>query len=299
MASRPPEPEAGVPTAVSPLVRRVLAPNPSAMTGKGTNTYVVGERPPFTVVDPGPAGAEHRRAVLSAAPQVGAILVTHTHDDHSPGAAGLSAATGAPVCGFGPMLRPGVEGHDDTFRADRTLVDGDVVEGADHRLVALHTPGHASNHLCFLLETDRRRVIFAGDHVMQGSTVVVAPLDGDMGDYLAQLERVQSLGVDRILPGHGDPIDDPRSHLRNLLEHRANRAAKVLGALVDAGPAGATCHDLVELAYTDVPAALRSVAVYSTWAILRASAEATSARPDSLDARWSSRPSAEPTAAQS
>lgn len=292
-----PQPEAGVAVAVSPLVRRVLAPNPSVMTGKGTNTYVIGARPPFTVVDPGPAGDDHLHAMLSAAPQVGAILVTHTHGDHSPGAAGLAAVTGAPVCGFGPMLRPSVEGHDDTFRADRRLVDGDVVEAADHRLVALHTPGHASNHLCFLLASDRQRVLFAGDHVMQGSTVVIAPLDGDMGDYLAQLERVRSLGVDRILPGHGDPIDEPGPHLQALIDHRASRAAKVLAALADAGPAGATCHELVEVAYADVPAGLRPVAVYSTWAILRSSPEATSDRPGVVEARWSSRRSG-PSSAQ-
>jgi len=285
-APGPPQPDAGVAVGISPLVRRVLAPNPSALTGRGTNTYVVGARPPFTVVDPGPAGEDHLRAVLSAAPDVGAILVTHTHGDHSPGAAGLAAATGAPVCGFGPMLRPSVERHDDTFRADRVLVDGDAVEGVDHRLVALHTPGHASNHLCFLLDAGGERLLFAGDHVMQGATVVIAPLDGDMADYLAQLERVRCLGIDRILPGHGDPIDDPDAHLQGLLEHRAARAAQVLAALADAGPAGATCRELVEVAYADVPAALHPVAVYSAWAILRASAEATSPRPDAVEARW-------------
>ena len=284
--SRAAWPDVGVPVVISPLVRRVLAPNPSALTGRGTNTYLVGARPPFTVVDPGPPDDDHLRAVLSAAPDVGAILVTHTHGDHAPGAAGLAAATGAPVCGFGPMLRPGVERHDDTFQADRPLVDGDAVDGVDHRLVALHTPGHASNHLCFLLEDSGERLLLAGDHVMQGSTVVIAPLDGDMAQYLAQLERIRSLGVDRILPGHGDPIDDPGGHLRDLLAHRAARAAKVLAALAGAGPAGVTCRALVELAYDDVPAALHPMAVYSTWAILRSSPAATSDRPDAVEAAW-------------
>ncbi len=279
-------PDVGVPVVISPLVRRVLAPNPSALTGRGTNTYLVGTRPPFTVVDPGPADDDHLRAVLAAAPEVGAILVTHTHGDHSPGAVGLAAATGAPVCGFGPMLRPSVERQDDTFQADRRLVDGDAVDGVDHRLVALHTPGHASNHLCFLLEDSGERLLFAGDHVMQGSTVVIAPLDGDMAQYLAQLERIRSLGVDRILPGHGDAIDDTSGHLRDLLAHRAARAAKVLAALAGAGPAGATCHELVEVAYDDVPAALHPIAVYSTWAILRSSPAATSDRPDAVEAAW-------------
>ncbi len=289
----PGEAQAGLPVPVSPLVRRVLAPNPSALTGRGTNTYLVGARPPCTVIDPGPADERHLGALLSAAPEVAAILVTHTHGDHSPGAAGLAAATGAPVCGFGPMLRPSVERHDDTFRADRLLADGDAVEGADHRLVALHTPGHASNHLCFLLEEGGERLLFAGDHVMQGSTVVIAPLDGDMTEYLDQLERIRSLGIDRILPGHGAPIDDPAVHLRDLLDHRAARAARVLAALVDAGPLGATCDELVEVAYADVPATLHPVAAYSAWAILRASSEATSDCPDALDGAWRSNRSAE------
>ena len=293
-----PSPEVGLPVVISPLVRRVLAPNPSALTGRGTNTYLVGARPPFTLVDPGPADADHLRAVLSAAPEVGAIVVTHTHGDHAPGAVGLAAATGAPVCGFGPMLRPSIEGNDDSFRADRLLVDGDAVDGVDHRLVALHTPGHASNHLCFLLEDRGERLLFTGDHVMQGSTVVIAPLDGDMAEYLAQLERIRSLGADRILPGHGDPIEDPAGHLGDLLGHRAARAAKVLAALASAGPAGATCRQLVEVAYDDVPAALHPVAVYSTWAILRSSPAATSDRPDVVEATWRLTASAAGSSAQ-
>jgi len=264
----------------------VLAPNASPLTGGGTNTYVVGARPPFTVVDPGPADDAHLAAILAVAPDVGSIVVTHTHGDHSPGAAGLAAATGAPVAGFGPMVRRGVEAHDDTFRADRTLVDGDVVAGADHQLVALHTPGHASNHLCFLLDSGGQRVLFTGDHVMEGSTVVIAPLDGDMAAYLAQLERIRALGVDLLLPGHGEPIFDPASYLQGYLDHRAARTAKILAALAAAGPAGATCAELVEVAYTDVPVTLHPVALYSTWATLRATPEARTETPDTPEARW-------------
>lgn len=273
-------------TTVSPLVRRVVAPNPSPLTGRGTNTYLVGAGAPYTVIDPGPADPRHLDAVLAAAPSVGAIVVTHTHRDHSPAAAALAEATGAAVAGFGPMLRPGMEGHDDTFRASRPLRDGDVVEGADHRLVALHTPGHASNHLCFLLAGGGEQVLFTGDHVMQGSTVVVAPLDGDMGAYLAQLRRIQALEVDRLLPGHGEPIGDPRAYVQGYLDHRAARTATVLGALAAAGPAGATCAELVELAYRDVHPDLHPVAVYSVWATLRASSDATADDPDVLGARW-------------
>jgi glyoxylase-like metal-dependent hydrolase (beta-lactamase superfamily II) len=286
----PPQPDAGLAVAVSPRVRRVLAPNPSALTGRGTNTYVVGATPPYTVVDPGPAGDAHLGAILDAAPEVGAIAVTHTHSDHSPGAAALAAATGAPVCGFGPMLRPGVEGHDDSFRADRTLGEGDVVEGADHRLVTLHTPGHASNHLCFLLEGAGERVLFTGDHVMEGSTVVIAPLDGDMAAYVAQLRRIRDLGVDRLLPGHGEPIEDPGAYLQHYLDHRAVRTAQVLAALEAAGPEGATCAALVEQTYADVPAALHPVALYSVWATLRATPTALSEDPDVPEGRWRQSP---------
>ena len=274
---------------LSRLVRRVVAPNPSPLTGRGTNTYIVGASPPFTVVDPGPVDAAHLAAMLGAAPDVGAIVVTHTHRDHSPGAAALAAATGAPVAGHGPMLRTGAEGHDDGFRPDRLLADGNTVDGADHRLVALHTPGHASNHLCFLLEDRSERVLFTGDHVMEGSTVVIAPLDGDMADYLVQLERIRDLGVDRLLPGHGEPIADPASYLQGYLDHRAARTRVVIGALRAAGPAGATCAELVERAYTDVHPDLHPVAMYSVWATLRAAPEAIADDRDALGSRWRAR----------
>jgi glyoxylase-like metal-dependent hydrolase (beta-lactamase superfamily II) len=188
------------------------------------------------------------------------------------------------------MLRPGIEGDDDTFRADRRLADGDVVEGADHRLEALHTPGHASNHLCFLLEAGGDRVLFTGDHVMEGSTVVIAPLDGDMAEYLAQLRRVKALTVDLLLPGHGEPIADPDDYLQGYLDHRAARTAKVLAALAASGPDGATCAELVERAYTDVSPDLHPIAVHSVWATLRAVPEARSEDPDTLEARWVHRP---------
>jgi glyoxylase-like metal-dependent hydrolase (beta-lactamase superfamily II) len=280
--------EPGVPMAVHPLVRRLLAPNPSMFTGPGTNTYLVGATGAITVVDPGPDTPEHLDAIQAAAPEIGRIVVTHTHSDHSPGAATLSARTGAPVLGFGPMLRPGVEHHDDTFRADVVLADGDVVEGPDHRLVAVHTPGHASNHLCYLLDAEGERLVLTGDHVMQGSTVVIAPMDGDMAEYLRQLGRLQALGADRLLPGHGDPIPDPRAYVEQLLQHRAAREASIAAAL-EAAEGGATAEELVATVYTDVAEHLRPVAVYSTWAILRKLAEegrATTDRPEERDATW-------------
>jgi glyoxylase-like metal-dependent hydrolase (beta-lactamase superfamily II) len=281
--------EPGVAIAVHPLVRRLLAPNPNMFTGPGTNTWLVGAQGAVTVVDPGPDVPEHLDAIQAAAPEIGLIVVTHTHSDHSPGAASLAARTGAPVLGFGPMLRPGVEHHDDTFRADRLLVDGDVVEGPDHRLVAVHTPGHASNHLCYILDGEGERLILTGDHVMQGSTVVIAPLDGDMTEYIEQLHRLQALAADRLLPGHGDPIDDPHAYIQQYLDHRAAREAQIAVALDAAGPEGATAEALVAAVYTDVPAHLHPVALYSTWAILRKLADggrATTKSPDERDATW-------------
>jgi glyoxylase-like metal-dependent hydrolase (beta-lactamase superfamily II) len=258
-------------------------------TGPGTNTWIIGADGPVTVIDPGPDVAEHLDAIQAAAPSIGHIAVTHTHSDHSPGAAALAGRTGAPVLGFGPMLRPGVEHHDDTFRADRLLVDGDVVEGADHRLVAVHTPGHASNHLCYLLDVPGERLVLTGDHVMEGSTVVIAPLDGDMTEYIEQLRRLQDLEADRLLPGHGSPIDAPRAYIQQYLDHREARESQIADALVAAGPGGATAEALVATVYTDVPDHLHPVAVYSTWAILRKLTDegrATTDRRDEREATW-------------
>ena len=255
---------------LSGLVRRVLAPNPSHMTGPGTNTYLLGgEGTPVTVVDPGPADDAHLEALLRATGgQVGAIVVTHTHSDHSPGAAALAERTGAPVMGWGPMLRPGVEHHDDAFRADRLLRDGDRLERDDHVLAVLHTPGHATNHLCFLLEDGGQRLLLTGDHVMQGSTVVIAPLDGDMATYLAELRRVAALRPDRLLPGHGEVMDDPISVVRQLLEHRQQRHEQI-AALLASRAGGATPAELVEAAYPDVSDQLRPIAEHQVWAVLR------------------------------
>jgi len=258
-------------------------------TGPGTNTWLIGASGPVTVVDPGPDLPEHLDAIQAEAPSIGHIVVTHTHSDHSPGAATLARRTGAPVLGFGPMLRPGVEHHDDTFEADTLLVDGDVVGGDDHRLVAVHTPGHASNHLCFVLDVGRERLILTGDHVMQGSTVVIAPLDGDMAEYLYQLRRLQDLKPDRLLPGHGDPIDDPHTYVQSYLDHRAAREAQIVDALAHAGAGGATAEALVAEVYTDVAEHLHPVAVYSTWAILRklgGEGSATCPAPEDREAVW-------------
>jgi glyoxylase-like metal-dependent hydrolase (beta-lactamase superfamily II) len=207
------------------------------------------------VIDPGPDDATHRQALLAAAPgPVERILVTHTHVDHSPGAAPLARATGAPVLGRRPLHSAG---QDATFAPDEELFGGELLAlGPDTTLRVLHTPGHASNHLCFLLEQER--TLFTGDHVMQGSTVVINPPDGDMAAYLTALEALHAIELDWFAPGHGFLVAQPHEVLRALVRHRLGREAKVAAALAVAGPA--PVEKLVERVYDDVPAGLHPVA---------------------------------------
>jgi glyoxylase-like metal-dependent hydrolase (beta-lactamase superfamily II) len=240
----------GVVTELTPRLRRVVAPNPCLMTGPGTNTYLVGEDD-LVVVDPGPDIPEHLDRIASiGAGRITAVIVTHTHLDHSPGAPGLASRTGAPLVGFDAR---------DGFEPDTAAADGDVVGP----LRAVHTPGHASNHLCWLLEEDD--ILLSGDHIMDGSTVVIAPPDGDMAAYLASLQRVLDLGVAAIAPGHGRLITDPAERVGGYLAHRRDREQQVIAALT--GPS--TVDELVARIYVGVPEALLPVARYSVWAHLR------------------------------
>ena len=248
--------DALVPGAVeetAPGVRRVLCGNPSAFTFRGTNTYVIGRGRGVAVLDPGPEDAAHLAAILAATrgEAVSHILVSHTHRDHSPGAAALAATTGAPTYGFGPHLTPpdqGGEGGDHGFRPDVLLADGEAVEGDGWRLTALHTPGHCGNHLCFALEGSGDGVLFSADHVMSWSTSVVSPPDGDMAAYMRSLGRLREREDRLLLPGHGPAITDPQPFLAALAAHREEREALVAEALNRAGrPATAT--ELVEPVY--------------------------------------------------
>ncbi|MEZ5178176.1 MAG: MBL fold metallo-hydrolase [Acidimicrobiales bacterium] len=249
-----------VPVALGKLVRRVLCDNPGMMTGPGTNTYLVGIDE-VAVIDPGPDDEAHLDAVAAAGSgRIRWILCTHTHGDHSPGAAGLKARTGAEVLSFADR---------DGLVCDRHLVDGDTVEGTEFTLRAVHTPGHASNHVCFLLERDR--LLFSGDHVMDGSTVVITPPDGDMAAYLASIERLRRWrpSLRAIAPAHGHLIEDPAAKLDDYLTHRLEREAQVLQAVRAAGPDGADTAELVRAIYADVPEVLHPVARFSVWAHLR------------------------------
>ena len=246
---------------LTPLVRRITAPNPSFMTGPGTNCYLVG-REAVAVIDPGVADEAHAERIAAAGEgKIRWILVTHTHPDHSPGAARLAQLTGAERLGHGGEL---AWGHDATFVADRTLADGDTLTGPDFSLRALHTPGHASNHLCYLLEEEG--ILFAGDQVMYGSTVVIAPPDGDMGAYLAALKRLLGEPIRRIAPAHGRLMDDPAGELQGIIDHRLAREAKVVAALEQAGTA--TVAQLVPDVYDDVPAFMHEMASRSLLAHL-------------------------------
>ena len=271
-------PEPGVPMALSPLVVRVTAPNPGMMTGPGTNSYLVGADE-LIVVDPGPDDGGHLDALAAAGSgRIATIVVTHTHPDHAPGAAGLAARTGARVVGYGAR---------DGFEPDESAGDGFVVRGGGATLRAVHTPGHASNHLCWLLEEEG--LVFSGDHVMQGSTVVIAPPDGDMAAYLASLRRLHELDppMVAIAPGHGSVLADPGAVVDGIVVHRLEREAKVADALGAAG-AGAV-DDLVPVVYADVHEMLHPVARYSLWAHLRKLGDegrALGDDPDDIDAPW-------------
>ena len=226
-------------------VRRVVAPNPSMMTGPGTNTYVFGEKQ-LAVLDPGPVIESHLAQIqsLSDAP-IRWVLVTHTHRDHSPMALQLARATGAEVLG---VAAPDGEHQDKTFVPDRTLGNGDRLQFDGVTLDVIHTPGHASNHLCY--RHTALDWVFTGDHVIDGSTVVIDPPDGSMSDYLNSLQKVKDLDCAALAPGHGDIIHDPARAIDWIIAHRLEREAKVVAAL-RANP-GLTSHALVPHVYKDV-----------------------------------------------
>lgn len=253
---------AGVVVDIAPGVRRVTAPNPGVMTGPGTNTYIIGEDE-LALIDPGPELDAHRDTLLNlVGDRLRWILCTHTHRDHSPLARALKAATGAQVHGYG--VTPDDGRQDEAFAPDRRLSDGDVVDCGGYRLRAVHTPGHASNHLCYLLEG--HGILFTGDHIMQGSTVVISPPDGDMQAYLDALERLLTLPVKSLAPGHGHVIATPEKEVRRLIAHRLKREEKIFSALDRTGPA--TLEVLVRHAYDDVPERIHNVAMRSLHAHL-------------------------------
>ena len=224
---------------ISPLVRRVLAHNPSAFTYLGTGTYIVGEGT-VAIIDPGPNDPAHVAAVLEAVKgeTVSHLVVTHTHFDHSPAAPAMAAATGATIVGCAPLVLaddgPRADaGFDPTYAPDRVLRDGEAVEGPGWSLVAVATPGHTSNHICYALPQER--ALFTGDHVMGWSTTVVAPPDGDMAAYMASLKLLLDRDDAVYYPTHGDPVTEPQRFTRGLISHRKLRENQIL-TLLGQGP---------------------------------------------------------------
>jgi len=254
---------------VAPLIRRVIARNPSPFTFHGTGTYIVGDGE-VAVIDPGPALASHVSALLAAVAgeRVTHILITHTHLDHSPAAAALKAATGAPTCGFGahggrPDAAPVEEGADYDFRPDCVIGDGAVVSGPGWTIQAVHTPGHTSNHLCLALR--EQRALFSGDHVMGWSTTVISPPDGDMKAYLASLEKLLARDDRVYWPTHGPSIPEPKAFVRALIDHRHQREAAIRHCLeqgIDRIPA------MVAVIYAAIDRRLHAAAARSVLAHL-------------------------------
>ncbi|AMK22203.1 putative hydrolase/glyoxylase [Sphingobium sp. TKS] len=217
---------------LSPLVGRVLAPNPSPFTYTGTQTYVVGGED-VAVIDPGPDDPAHLDALLAVigGRPVSAILCTHTHRDHSPAAAPLSAQTGAPIIGCAPLTLdddgPRADAaFDAAYRPDRVLADGERLGGQGWTLAAVATPGHTSNHLCFALLEEK--ALFTGDHVMGWSTSVVSPPDGDMAAYMASMQRLLERDDAIYYPAHGEPVESPQRLVRGMMGHRKQREGQIL-----------------------------------------------------------------------
>ncbi|HEY8282832.1 MAG TPA: MBL fold metallo-hydrolase [Chloroflexota bacterium] len=242
-------------------VGRLTAPNPSLETLTGTNSYLVGGGPKgCAIIDPGPDDPGHLDRLRALANRRGGarlILLTHGHHDHVAGAARLRARTGARILAFSRDLVP---------EADAVLVDQAVIRLGDTTLTALHTPGHAADHLCFHLPA--RRVLFAGDLVAGVGTVFIAPPDGDLGQYLDSLRRALALSLRRIFPGHGPTVTNPGSLLRGYLEHRAEREAQTLAAL-DSHESMGTIDDLITAVYADLEPARRTLAALQMRALLR------------------------------
>ena len=255
---------AGIEMRLSPLVSRVLAPNPGPFTFKGTGVYIVGNQR-VAVIDPGPPLPGHidnLKRVLETR-RISHILVTHTHRDHSPAAALLKSWSGAPIYGLPLQASASInsdegmvdEAHDHDFVPDILIRDGMRIEGDGFALECVATPGHTANHICYALLQEQ--ALFSGDHVMGWSTSVIAPPDGHMGDYLASLEKLAARD-DRILyPTHGSPIAHPKQWLGQMIAHRRMRESQILAALADGG---LTVRQLADRLYAGIDPALRPAA---------------------------------------
>ncbi|WP_375266871.1 MBL fold metallo-hydrolase [Planktotalea sp.] len=270
-------PPIGIAETLAPNLRRVLAPNPTPMTYRGTNTYLLGEQA-IAVIDPGPESQAHLDAILKACRDqtITHVVVTHSHVDHSPLAKNLSKSTGAPILAFGPSsagrskamqacleagMNSGGEGIDPDFTPDKLLKDGETFKAGDQTLKAWHTPGHMGNHMCF--EWDK--TLFCGDLVMGWASSLVSPPDGDLTDFMASCFKIRDLRPQVMHAGHGAPITDPIERIDWLIAHRKSREAQIIEHL-SKGPT--TALNLAQAIYTDTPAALIPAATRNVFAHL-------------------------------
>ena len=229
------EPHYGQALTLSPLIRRIVAHNPSPYTFHGTGTYLIGHEE-IAVIDPGPKDHDHIQNILNVAQgKISHILITHNHTDHSPGARLLQKETGAPIYGYEafPITtakgQSGGEGLDRDYRPDQALADGDILKSKEWTIEAIHTPGHLPNHLCFALQEEN--ALFSGDHVMGWSTTVVIPPYGSMGDYMHSLKKIEMRNEEIFYPTHGNPIKAPQRFTRSLYNHRRLREDQILKQL--------------------------------------------------------------------
>ena len=239
------------------LVTKITAPNPGVFTGGGTNTYLIGKED-LTLVDPGPNISEHIDEIIRQANgKIKRILVTHTHTDHSPAALPLSKILDVPM--YGRLVDGESSWEDESFIPDIVLNDKDVIETEEYTLEVIHTPGHASNHLCYLIKDIK--CLLTGDHIMDGSTVVIGPPDGNMKSYINSLEKLSNYDIDCFAPGHGNYMYEPDKTIESIIRHRLTREGKVLRKLEEAGLSN--LDELTKLVYDDVSEQLHPIARFS------------------------------------
>ena len=271
--------EHGVPFRLNGRVRRLVAPNAGVMTGPGTNTYLLGDDE-VAVLDPGPALPEHIDAILdTAGDRIRWIVCTHTHPDHSPAWKAVAEATGAQVIGASP---PDDMFQDTTFKPTLELQHDYVLSTKEFTLRAVHTPGHVGNHYCFFLEEEG--MMFAGDHIMNRSTVVIIPPSGNMKAYIESLQRLLDYPLQFIAPGHGDVMPEPKATVDWLVNHRLMREQKVIDGLRSTGRA--PLDELVKVVYDDVDTSLHKMAQLSLSAHLIKLREENRARQHAPDDSW-------------
>ena len=244
------------------LITKITAPNGGVFTGQGTNTYLIGQED-ITLVDPGPNIKEHIQDILKrGAGKIKRILVTHTHTDHSPAALPISKKLNIPM--FGRLIDRESEWEDETFIPDTVLNHGDLIATKEYSLETIHTPGHASNHLCFYLE--KHKCLLTGDHIMDGSTVVIAPPDGNMTEYIDSLKLLEDYDIDYFAPGHGNYMEEPSKTIQSIIRHRLSRESKVLRCVNK--NKNSNLDELLPLVYDDVPEMLHPIARMSLLAHL-------------------------------